>query len=189
MNAELLTVPGGRRRGGARATGAPQAIATLVDSVVNALLALDVGDGAQRATSLATIPYPALDAYLRGQRAAVRLGQLDSMLALGPVGHRVGRVGTLVAARLYERAGDLQRAERALGRWPPTPWALDLSASFLSTLLRERGRLAERLGRRDDALRFYRHYLGIRGRAEPAARAADEDVRASVVRLEKRGES
>jgi serine/threonine-protein kinase len=69
LSAELLAVPGGRRRASARATGAPQAIAALVDSVVNALLALDAGDDAQRANSLAAIPYPALEVYLRGQRA------------------------------------------------------------------------------------------------------------------------
>jgi hypothetical protein len=118
--------------------------------------------------------------------AAARLESLDSMLALGPDGLRPSRVGTLVAARLFERAGDLARAERALARCPPVPWTLDLTATFLTTCLRERGRLAERLGRPADALRFYRHYLGLREHAEPPVRAADDEVRAAVARLVRR---
>jgi serine/threonine-protein kinase len=115
--------------------------------------------------------------------AAARLASLDSMLALGPDGLRPGRVGTLVAARLFERAGNLARAERALARWPPVPWDFALTAALFTTSVRERGRLAERLGRPVDALRFYRHYLGLREHAEPAVRAADAEVRAAVARL------
>jgi serine/threonine-protein kinase len=125
-------------------------------------------------------------AVARAPDAAARLATLDSMLALGPNGLRPGLVGTLVAARLFERAGDVARADRALSRWPPVPWALDLTANLFTTCLRERGRLAERLGRPADALRYYRHYLGIREHAEPAVRAADDEVRAAVARLVRR---
>ena len=55
-------------RATATVTGAPPAIASLVDTLVAKLLALSAGEGERTAATLASIPLPALEAFLEGQR-------------------------------------------------------------------------------------------------------------------------
>ena len=130
-----------------------------------------------------------LDAQLAalGHRAdaAARLAALDSMLAMGPYGARAAMAGNLVAARLWERSGDVERAYAAAKRWAIAPGLYDML--LYSTYLREQGRLAARLGRTEEAIRAYRHYLAMRPDPEAPLRAADASVRAELRRLERAG--
>lgn len=90
--------------------------------------------------------------------------------------------GNLIAARLWERVGDLRRAhgaaERVEIRTTPLP--------FVSTMWRERGRLAAAMGDTSDAIRAYRQYVAIRAQAEPSLRPDLENAKRELARLEKR---
>ncbi len=86
----------------------------------------------------------------------------------------------LVLARLRERAGDalgaLKGVRRARWYFPP---------EYLSSSLREEGRLAALTGDRQGAIRAYRHYLTLRSTPEPAMRREVEHIRSELARLEK----
>jgi hypothetical protein len=88
-------------------------------------------------------------------------------------------IGNLVASRLHEAQGDLAGALKAVRRggewWNP----------FLSTQLREQGRLAALVGDRAGAIRAYRWYLALRTAPEPALRPEVDRVRAELLRLER----
>jgi DNA-binding SARP family transcriptional activator/TolB-like protein len=86
----------------------------------------------------------------------------------------------LVVARLREMTGDVPGALRAVrrGAWS-SPW-------FLSTYLREEGRLAALTGDREGAIRAYRHFLMLRSDPEPSLATETEDVRRELHRLEQR---
>jgi hypothetical protein len=56
---------------------------------------------------------------------------------------------------------------------------------FLSTQLREEGRLAALVGDRAGAIEAYRHYLALRGDAEPPLRADIARVRRELAQLER----
>lgn len=121
---------------------------------------------------------------LEAQRNPAALPHLDSLMALGPLGPRVAATGNLVLARLHERAGRLEEAYTALQRWAVTSVT---TATLHSTYLLERGRVAAALGRRDDALRAYRHFLAYQQAAEPSSRREVERIRAEAARLENAG--
>jgi hypothetical protein len=55
---------------------------------------------------------------------------------------------------------------------------------FLSTYLREEGRLAALTGDSAGAVGAYRHYLTLRAHPEPALQPGVEKVRAELARLE-----
>lgn len=86
-------------------------------------------------------------------------------------------IGNLIAARLFEEAGDPARALAVIRRraW----WN-----AFLSTQLREEGRLAELAGDHTGAIHAYRHFLALRADAEPSLRPDLERVRAALERLD-----
>ena len=86
-------------------------------------------------------------------------------------------LGNLVAARLHEARGDVRGALDALRR-------MDTGAFFLSTKLREEGRLAALVGDTAGAIRAYRNYLALRSAPEPALQSEVERVRAALRRLE-----
>ena len=69
IHGTLIDVSAPDRRVSATVSGAPTAIAALVDTLAAKLLALSAGEGEQNAATLASIPLPALEAYLQGQRA------------------------------------------------------------------------------------------------------------------------
>lgn len=54
---------------------------------------------------------------------------------------------------------------------------------LIPDLLREQGRLAALLGRRDEAIEAYRRYLDFRLRPEPVVQAEVDAVRAELARL------
>jgi DNA-binding SARP family transcriptional activator/TolB-like protein len=87
----------------------------------------------------------------------------------------------IMLAQAYEASGDDARALDVTRRgvWFHAP-------RFLSTYLREEGRLAARLGDRAGAIRAYEHYLALRSEPEPVLRPERDRIRAELTRL-KRG--
>jgi serine/threonine-protein kinase len=89
----------------------------------------------------------------------------------------------LLLARLWEAQGDLPRALAAVRRrggifgGPP---------HFMTTFVREEGRLAALTGDTAAAIRAYRHYLGLRYDPEPHLRPEVERVRRELAILERR---
>jgi hypothetical protein len=111
--------------------------------------------------------------------APARVARLDSLLLTGPAGS-MGDVGNLVVARLKEQLGHVQEALDAVRR---REYVFTRSA-YVSTYLREEGRLAELSGDREGAIAAYRQYLTLRAEPEPEL---VEDVEAVRDRLERRG--
>ncbi|HSJ63714.1 MAG TPA: serine/threonine-protein kinase [Gemmatimonadaceae bacterium] len=116
--------------------------------------------------------------------ARATVERLDSILrGLDYSINRVYRreMANLVAARLLEKSGDLERALAAARRrgdaWVP-------QHPYLGTFLREEGRLAALLGRREQAIAAYRQYLALRVDAEPQLQDEVEGVRKELARLE-----
>ena len=85
-------------------------------------------------------------------------------------------IGNLTAARLYETRGDRRRSLEIIRR--RSSWN-----AYLSTQLREEGRLAASIGDSAGAIRAYRHYLALRREAEPRLRPEAERVRRELARL------
>jgi hypothetical protein len=108
------------------------------------------------------------------------LGRLDSALA-DPVGITWTTYGNLVAARLHEERGDLPAALAALRR----RYLGVATFPQYVTFLRHEGRLAALTGDRAGAIRAYRHYLALRGEAEPALQPQVRQVRAELEALER----
>lgn len=87
----------------------------------------------------------------------------------------------LVLARLWEAQGDLPRALAALRRRGSSLMELPY---FITTFLREEGRLSALTGDTVSAIRAYRHYLGLRFDPEPRLVPQVERVRRELARLE-----
>jgi len=112
--------------------------------------------------------------------ARVRLESLDSALQTVPENGIFELVGNLVAARLWDVAGDLPRALVSIRR---RRFADGMSPIFM-TYLREEGRLAALTGDRRGALNAYRRYLDLRSSAEPLMQPQLQAVRSEVRALE-----
>jgi hypothetical protein len=133
--------------------------------------------------ALALLVDAELAATERRADAWLVLGRLDSALkqAPYPTSDVFLAVGNLIAARGWERAGDVPRALAAIRRRP-----LNFrQATFHSTYLREEGRLAALAGDREGAVRAYRQYVALRSAAEPALQADAAHARAELARLER----
>jgi ATP/maltotriose-dependent transcriptional regulator MalT len=114
--------------------------------------------------------------------AAAVLERLDTLLRAGSdPRHLVPFLANLIAARLYEERGDLQRALGFARRRNLFAAGANL---LLSRQLREEGRLAALVGDHAGAVRAYRHYLALRSDPEPTLRSQGERVRAELERLE-----
>jgi hypothetical protein len=111
---------------------------------------------------------------------APAVAQLDSLLAAGLDGNPWLRDATsLVLAAGYERLGDLEHALDAIRRRTiGVP-----GARFMSTQLREEGRLAAALGRFDESRRAYAHYLALRASPERDVAPLVERVREEMNRV------
>jgi serine/threonine protein kinase/tetratricopeptide (TPR) repeat protein len=127
-----------------------------------------------------------LDALLssadRRSDASAKLVRLDSMLRDAPV--TLGPLiqgGNLIAARLWERSGDLNRALAAVRRRVRLVGGPELYATYL----REEGRLAAATGDREGAARAYRRYLTLRENAEPSLQPQVVKVRTELARIER----
>jgi serine/threonine protein kinase/tetratricopeptide (TPR) repeat protein len=114
--------------------------------------------------------------------ARAKLVQVDSMLRDAPV--NLGpliQAGNLIAARLWERSGDLHRALAAVRRRVRLVGGPELYATYL----REEGRLATATGDREGAARAYRRYLTLRDNAEPSLQPQVVKVRTDLARIER----
>jgi len=130
-------------------------------------------------TALCAALLAALRAVLDQEAAAGPLvDRLDSLLRQGPVVEDLEQAD-LVLARLRERQGKLADALVATRRRPLSPGG----ELYLSTYLKEQGRLAALTGHRAEATRAYRHYLILRSAPEPASAADVARVRAELARL------
>ncbi len=84
-------------------------------------------------------------------------------------------------AQLWEREGDPHAALRAIARrserfsWAPL---------YLSTLLREEGRLAALTGDTARAVSAYRHYLAFRPDPQASLKPGVDSIRAQLAALE-----
>jgi hypothetical protein len=119
-------------------------------------------------------------ATVRSADAPERLRQLDSALA-DPVWVPWASYGNLIAARLHEERGEIPAALAAVRRR-----AVGM-ASFPHYVkyLREEGRLAALTGDREGATRAYRHYLALRGDAEPGLQPEVRRVREELEAVER----
>ena len=114
----------------------------------------------------------------RSDRVA-RIARLDSLMLTGPAYRAYDLSWNLVLARLKEAQGDLPGALAATRR----RLYFYAEPQFLSTYLREEGRLAGLTGDRVGAIRAYRHYLTLRADPEPALRSQVQWVRAALTKL------
>jgi serine/threonine-protein kinase len=106
--------------------------------------------------------------------------RLDSLLRTGPGGF-VQDAGNLILARLKERRGDVRGALAAVRRRE----TFLTRPLYLSTFLREEGRLAALAGENDAAIEAYRHYLTLRASPELPLRSEVDFIRDELERLEK----
>jgi eukaryotic-like serine/threonine-protein kinase len=116
----------------------------------------------------------------KSPEASTRLLHLDSLLKTGPPGWFQTQQANLLASRLHELQGNLPSAVAAIRRRSnfgngPT--------GYLSSFLREEGRLAALAGDRQGAIRAYQHYLALRTDPEPSLKAQVDGVRAELARL------
>ncbi len=86
-------------------------------------------------------------------------------------------------ARLWEREGDIPRALAAARR---RTGGFGIAPYYMSTYLREEGRLALALGDTTGAVTAYRHYLALRPNPEPALKPGVELIRRALADLESR---
>jgi serine/threonine-protein kinase len=107
------------------------------------------------------------------------LAALDSLMLTGPPYRSMDQAWNLVAARLFEAAGDRTKALAAVRRR-----LYDVAEPlFLSSYLREEGRLAALTGDTAGALRAYRHYLALQSNPEPALEPRARAIRSELARL------
>jgi len=112
--------------------------------------------------------------------APTALTRLDSLLKTGPGGF-VQDAGNLIVARLKEDQGDVRGALAAVRRRE----TFLTRPLYLSTFLREEGRLAALAGENDEAIEAYRHYVTLRAAPEPPLRSEVDYVRDELGKLEK----
>ncbi len=112
-------------------------------------------------------------------RATTAVARLDSALVDAPYEFGID-FGNLVLARIQRHLGDFGAAQRTIHR---RPYDWDTGPLYLTTYLREQGRLDALGGDRDGAIAAYRRYLALRAGADPAFRAVDDSVRAELAAL------
>jgi tetratricopeptide (TPR) repeat protein len=128
-----------------------------------------------------TVTLEAIFASLaRRPDAGAYVARLDSLARTGPFTGIAQQVGNLVVARLKEQAGDLPGALAAVRRREYFYGRV----AYLSTFLREEGRLAALAGDREAAIEAYRHYVALRSAPDPVLRRDVDGVRSEIRRLE-----
>jgi hypothetical protein len=119
-----------------------------------------------------------LEATVDGPGAGVAQARLDSVSRTGSEGSQeVLNAMNLTAARLLSERGDLAGARAALRRF------FHYRGTDLSTRSVEEGRLAERSGDREAAIRAYQHYLALRRNPEPSVLPEVQRIKATLARL------
>ena len=112
--------------------------------------------------------------------APAAVTRLDSLLRTGPGGF-LQDAGNLILARIKERRGDVRGALAAVRRRE----TFLTRPLYLSTFLREEGRLAALAGENDAAIEAYRHYLTLRAAPEPPLKSEVDFVRDELAKIEK----
>jgi eukaryotic-like serine/threonine-protein kinase len=116
----------------------------------------------------------------RNSEAARKVAALDSVSRTGPsLWVEQFQHLNLVLARLFEAEGDLPHALQAIRR---RHFQLGIPL-YLSSYLREEGRLAALNGDRAGAIQAYQHYLALRRDPEPAVVPRVNEVRAELAKL------
>jgi TolB-like protein len=110
--------------------------------------------------------------------AQTRLAQADVAARTYILSHSLA--ANLVVARVAEAQGDLALALRALRRRASGPGQFPW---YLSTFLREEGRLAALTGDTAGAIHAYQHYLALRPDPEPEMKPDVVQVRAELAKL------
>ena len=108
--------------------------------------------------------------------AGLLVSRLDDRLRTAPPGWTDG--DNMAVARLLEAHGNVAGALAAVRRR-----RFDLVPVFLSTYLREEGRLAALAGDTTGAVAAYRHFLTLQTHPEPSRAAGVEHVRLELSRL------
>ena len=110
--------------------------------------------------------------------------RLDLLMAEGLDWEVEHYAGNLIVAELREAQGDLPKALAAV-RQRTFNW---YGPGFLSTYLREEGRLAALTGDTVGAIKAYRHYLALRSDPEPHLVPQRDSIRVELERLLNAGE-
>jgi serine/threonine-protein kinase len=155
-----------------------------VDRTISELQRPDTVHGGRDTRALAAFCSRMLDAWQavlrRSPDAGRKVTSLDSAARSGPsrwLNHF--QQANLLLARLYETEGDLPRALDALRR---RHFGLGIPL-YLSSYLREEGRLAAVTGDRAGAIAAYRHYLALRDDPEPSIKPRVDEVRKELAKL------
>jgi hypothetical protein len=111
--------------------------------------------------------------------APLLVSRLNDRLRAVPPGWTYG--DNLAVARLLAAGGDYADALAAVRRR-----SFDTVPVYLSTYLREEGRLAALAGDTAGAISAYRHYLVLQAHPEPAVAPRVQRIRAELARLEGR---
>jgi hypothetical protein len=163
--------------------GADQAIRRLRAATVPGLASADSAGFSRYATLCAAVVEALQAAALRRPDARMRTERLDSLARTFIFevccGENVPGVN-LVLAHLWEAQGHLPRALQAVRR---RAGGYMLAALFMTTFLREEGRLAALAGEREAAIGAYQHYLALRPDPEPSVIPEVEQVRADLADL------
>jgi tetratricopeptide (TPR) repeat protein len=144
-----------------------------------------MGDGgvadSSRTAELGTLCADVLEASLATVKhepnAPLLVSRLNDRLRAVPPGWTYG--DNLAVARLLEAGGNYTDALAAVRRR-----SFDTVPVYLSTYLREEGRLAALAGDTAGAIRAYRQYLVLMAHPEPAVAPRVERIRAELARLE-----
>ncbi|MBA2446871.1 MAG: hypothetical protein H0V51_02470 [Chloroflexi bacterium] len=104
------------------------------------------------------------------------MSRLNERLRQVPPGWTDG--DNLAVARLLEAHGDVPGALAAVRRR-----RFDLMPVFLSTYLREEGRLAALAGDTAGAISAYRHFLTLQAHPEPALQPGVDRIKVELARL------
>jgi hypothetical protein len=111
--------------------------------------------------------------------ALAQVARLDSILSSGP--YVFGSDwANLALARAYEASGDQAGALRAVRR---RPYDWDTGPLYLSTYLREEGRLSAVTGDASSARRAYERYLALRAGADGSYQSKTDEVRRALASL------
>lgn len=127
------------------------------------------------------LPYveTAIDIKLNPARLSANLRKLDAVSLMGSLDF-FWIPFNIELARLYETSGDARKALEVIRR-RPYHWAE--GTEYLTTNLREEGRLAAKAGDREGAVRAYSHYLRLRDNPDAALLPQADSVRAALQRL------
>jgi hypothetical protein len=135
-------------------------------------------EGQARLRIMSVVPEMLITSRARRAEGAPLRARVDSISRNGCC--ELPAFGNIMLAQAYEASGDEARALEVIRRgvWFYAP-------RFLSTYLREEGRLAARLGDRAGAIRAYEHYLALRSDPEPVLRPERDRIRAELGRLKR----